>query len=295
MNILIAINEKYIEPAKTMLFSLACQHEEKLIVYLLQSSIPPEKIKDFGDFLFTKCHGELCTITIDKTLFANVPKQKWLSEETYYRLVAFALLPETVERILWLDGDIIVKDNIIELYSQNFDNKYIIACPENTKKHHERMGLSMEHKYFNAGVVLYNMTMIRQNFQVQEVFACIEKHKEHLDLLDQDILNALFDGKTKYMDAKLYNNATLGFNILDKEKMKEISERARIIHYIGAMKPWNPKGANWADKYWWKYEVQRGGRWCAFVEYKVKHMPIKFFHYVRELYFLIKGQVQKII
>lgn len=295
MNILIAINEKYIEPAKTMLYSLARHNNEYLDVYLLQSSISSEKIKELDKFLHEKCHGELNTITIDKTLFANVPKQKWLSEETYYRLVAFELLPETVERILWLDGDIIVKGNIFELYNQEFDSQYIIACAENTTKHHKRLGLSNQHRYFNAGVVLYNMVTIRQHYTIQDVFECIEKHKDHLDLLDQDILNVLFDSKTKYMEAKTYNNATLGFNILGREKMKDIRENACIIHYIGAMKPWNPKGANWADKYWWRYELRRGGRWKAFAYYNVQHFPVKLYHYVRELYYFIKGQLRKLI
>lgn len=295
MNILIAINEKYIEPAKTMLYSLACQHDEQIVVYLLQSSISSEKLKDFGEFLHLKCHGELNTITIDKILFANVPKQKWLTEETYYRLIAFALMPENIERVLWLDGDIIVKGNIIDFYNQDFAGQYIVACSEDTKKHHKRLGLSEQHRYFNAGVVLYNMTAIRQDFMVQDIFDCIDKHKNHLDLLDQDILNVLFDSKTKYMNAHIYNNATLGFNILGKLKMREIHENAHVIHYIGAMKPWNPKGANWADKYWWKYELQRGGRWRAFVSYSVRHFPVKLYHYIRELFYFIEGQLHKVI
>ena len=177
MNILIAINEKYIEPAKTMLYSLACHNDNVLTVYLLQSSIRSEKIQDFSEFIRNKCHGKLNTITIDKALFANVPKQKWLSEETYYRLVAFALIPQEVDRILWLDGDIIVKDDISQLYNQDFEDKYIIACSEDTTKHHERMGLSECHKYFNAGVVLYNMATIRKVFEVQDVFDCIWRLK----------------------------------------------------------------------------------------------------------------------
>lgn len=295
MNIIIAINEKYIEPAKTMLYSLACQQEEHLVVYLLQSSIRKEKLDDFREFVHAKCHGELVVVQIDRALFANVPKQKWLSEETYYRLVAFELLPESVERILWLDGDIIVKGNITELYNQDFGGNYAVVCAEDTMKHHARLGLSNEHRYFNAGVILYDMNALRRDFVVQDIFDCIEKHKEHLDLLDQDVLNVLFDGRVKYVDATVYNNETFGFNILSKSKMAEIQNAAKIIHYKGAMKPWNPNGANWADKYWWKYEKKRGGRGTAALKYQCRHIPVKAWHYVREGYYLVKGQVNKVL
>ena len=251
MNIIIAINEKYIEPAKTMLYSLACQQNEKIVVYLLQSSIRPEKLDELRTFIGKRCHGELNVVPIDKELFANVPRQKWWSEETYYRLISFALLPESVERILWLDGDIIVKGDISELYNQSFDGNYAVACAEDTMKHHARLGLSGAHRYFNAGVILYDMNALRRDFAVQDIFDCIGKHKEHLDLLDQDVLNVLFDGRVKYADARVYNHEAFGFNVLGKAKMDEIRDVARIFHYKGAVKPWDPKGANWADKYWW--------------------------------------------
>ncbi len=295
MNIIIAINEKYLEPAKTMLYSLACQQEEYLVIYLLQSSISAEKLDDLKSFIQIKCHGELIVVPLDRAMFDNVPKQKWLTEETYYRLVAFDLIPKYVERILWLDGDIIVKGNITDFYNQSFDENYAVVCAEDTTKHHQRLGLSKEHRYFNAGVVLYNMIEIRKALTAQDVFACIDMHRDHLDLLDQDILNVLFDGKVKYADAQIYNHEVFGFNILSKTKMTDIQNNARIIHYKGAIKPWNPKGANWADKYWWKYEKLRGGRVFPAMKYCFYHAPIKIWHYLREGYYLVKGQINKVI
>ena len=295
MNILIAINEKYIEPAKTMLYSLACQQDEELSVYLLQSSISPKKLEDLHRFVNKKCHGKLNVVCIDRSLFANVPKCKWLSEETYYRLVSFGLLPKSMERVLWLDADMIIKGDVTELYTQDFEGNYAVVCAEDTKKNHLRLGLSEDHRYFNAGVILYNLNAIREHLVVQDVFDCIEEHRDHLDLMDQDVLNVLFENKVKDVDAATYNNETFGFNVLGKEKMTELRDRARIIHYIGSMKPWNYKGANWADKYWWRYEMKRGGRTGAMIKYRCLNAPVKLWHLVREVYYLVLGQMKKII
>lgn len=293
MNIIIAINENYIEPAKTMLYSLGCQQKEPLVIYLLQSSICKEKLDEFSTFLKTRCHAVLEVVPVDPTLFANVPKQKWLSEETYYRLVSFALLPECVDRVLWLDGDIIVKGNISDLYDADFDDKYAVVCAEDSMKHHARLGLNERHRYFNAGVVLYNMAAIRRDFSVQDIFTCIEQHKAHLDLMDQDILNVLFENRVKYADAQVYNNEAFGFRVLSRAKIEEIEHKAKIIHYKGSKKPWNPKGANWADKYWWKYETKRGGRGRATLQYGFLHTPVKIWYVLREIYFIAQGQLRK--
>ena len=294
MNIIISINEKYIEPAKTMLYSLACHQKEHLVIYLLQSSIRKEMLEDFREFLADRCHASLVLVPIDRALFAGAPKKKWLSEETYYRLISFALLPEEVERALWLDGDIIIKGNISELYLADFENQYAVVCAEDSTKHHKRLGLSLEHRYFNAGVVLYNMKLIQRDFAVQDVFDCIEKHKDHLDLMDQDVLNVMFENHVKYMDAQVYNNETWGFHVLGKSKMKELKEKAKIIHYKGSMKPWNPKGANWADGYWWRYEKARGGRRMAALRYSIPHGFVKMRLVFREMYYVIQSQARKI-
>lgn len=291
MNILIAINENYIEPAKTMLFSLACQQEEHLVVYLLQSSIRQEKLDDLQAFVGTKCHGELVDVRIDKALFSNVPKAKWWTEETYYRLISFAILPECVERILWLDADIIVKGNISELYNQDFEGNYIVACDVDDEDPHQRLGLCKEHKYFNAGVILYNLSLIRKNFRIQDIFNCIETHRNHLNALDQDVLNVLFENRVKYEDASIYNHGIFGFYLLTGRQMEAVRNQAKIIHYIGSMKPWNPKGANWADGYWWKYELKRGDRGSAFAQYLLRNLPVKVYHCLREVYYSISGVI----
>lgn len=293
MNLIIAINEKYIEPAKTMLFSLASNQKEEIKVFLLQSSVSEEKIEELQSFVREKCHGELIPVKIDRTIFANVPISKWWTEETYYRLIAFKLLPQTVTRALWLDADIVVNGDITELYTQSFEGKYAVVCAEDTMKNHQRLGLSEEHRYFNAGVILLNLEAIRRSFSVQSVFDCIETHRNHLDALDQDILNLLFENQVKYVDAQIYNNETFGFNVLSKEKMTELRNMAKIIHFTGSMKPWNYRGANWADRYWWKYEKGRGDRVVAFLGYRCLNTPIKLWHIAREGYYLFLGQAKK--
>ena len=45
----------------------------------------------------------------------------------YFRIFAHVLLPESIDRILYLDADIIVKNDITSFYAQDFEDKYMIV------------------------------------------------------------------------------------------------------------------------------------------------------------------------
>ena len=288
MNIIIAVDENYIEHAKTMLYSLACNNREHLDVYLLQSTILRERLDEFSRFMEKKAHGTLHTVAIPADVFAKVPKNDRMSVETYFRLLSFSLLPESVERALWLDADIIVKDDITAFYYQDFQGKLAVCCAEKKQKHHDRLQISRTHLYFNAGVILFNLAEMRRAFKESDVFDCIEQYREQLKLMDQDVLNLMLADRVKYAEAAVYNNGAYGFSVIGKKKMRQLKKTAKIIHYWGSIKPWNWKGANWADRYWWKYEWKRG-RIRETVDYRFRNIPVKTGLLRRELRIIIKN------
>ena len=294
MNIVIAVDDNYIEHAKTMLFSLAVNNAERMDVFLLYSSVSPENLDNFRRFVTNKCRGKLTPIPVPASIFEGVPVGKWLSAETYYRLLTPELLPEPLDRALWLDADIIVKGDISEFYHQSFDGCLAVACPEESMKNHRRLGLSDTHRYFNAGVILFDLPAMRKAISVSDIFDCVAVHGDHLDCMDQDVLNVLLMDRVKYADAEVYNNGAFGFSVLNDSKMRSLKEKARIIHYWGSVKPWNAKGVNWADRYWWHYERKRGDRKKAVLSYRVKNAPVKAGAIARELRFIVKGQLKKL-
>ena len=198
MNIIIAINEAYIEPAKTMLFSLGYHHQESFNVYLLYSCIAEDKLQDLVVWVRNKCHAELVPLFVDPELFARAPKEKWWTEETYYRLLAFELLPESVHRALWLDADIVIHGNLDAFYHSDFQDNYAVVCKGCNQELKRNLNLPEAYDYFNAGVILYNLDAMRSDFSVEYVFNVIEKHKNQLKVLDQDILNIMFCNQVIY-------------------------------------------------------------------------------------------------
>ena len=292
LNVFFAINDAYVEPAKTMLQSLLVNNDIFVKAYLLHKHLSREKVEDLKCFVSSHGHGRLIEIQIPESSFNDAPKLKWWSEETYYRLLASDLIPE--DRALWLDADVIVNKSITDFYSQDISDVYAVVCKGSNQTGKERLGLPESHVYFNSGVILYNLKLLRKRLDAQDIFDCLNQYKDKLSALDQDILNILFSEHICYADEQIYNHETLGFSVLTREEMNCIFHKACIIHFIGPLKPWNYKGANWADKLWWKYERQRG-RTVQYVKYKILNFPTKLYYICREIIFIGQAQINKLV
>ena len=294
MNIIIAINQKYIERAKSMLFSLRKNNSCDIDVYLLHKELSSDEVAELSLYLKNNCNINLHSITVDCSIFRNAPLCKWWSEEMYYRLLAFDFLPIEENRALWLDSDIIINKNIEDFYNQPIEDEYAVVCEGCNQTGNIRLLLPESNKYFNSGVILFNFDSIRKSITTEKIFQLIEKYRDVLKMPDQDILNILYYNNVIYADPIKFNNETFGDHILSKKKMFEIKNLAKIIHYNGPIKPWDYTGINWADSLFWKYELKRG-KFIEWVVYRVKNLPVKFKAICREILFILISVKNKII
>lgn len=293
MNILIATNDAYVIPTKNMLFSLAQNNSCQLDIYLLYNQLSEKYILQLNAHVSQKCNGKLYPIYVDASLLPDAPLQKYWSVEMYFRLLACELLPQNLERILWLDGDIIVNRSIEEFYEQDLQDNLISACQGCNNSGIMRLGLNPAHLYFNSGVILFDLQKCRSIFTLFNIQNTIRTYKEKLKAPDQDILNILCQNNVKYVSANKYNNECFGDHVFSAEKMKFLKEEACIIHFDGPMKPWNPRGVNWADRFWWRY-ARKQGLIAQWLSYRIRNFPIKLKYLVRELFYMGRAQLNKL-
>lgn len=272
MNILISINSKFVMPAIVMLTSLFENNKIPIDVYMLYSSLNKSDIckiekcvKKYGNNLFS--------IYVERTLFNNAPINKHISQEAYYRLVAYKLLPINLERILYLDCDIIINKNFVKFYNQSFNENYLIVCEEKSisKKNltiYKKLNLPKDKRYFNSGVLLYNLDLFKKKVDFDSILKYININYFKIKWHDQDILNSLFYDKIKFDDYKIYNLQPL-FVRYNKESIKFGYDNAAVIHFAGPIKPWEKNSDNipFADLFW-KYVNK--------TEYKYKSLNLQF-------------------
>lgn len=192
------------------------------------------------------------------------------SMETYYRLVLPELLPK-YEKILYLDSDMVVQDDVAKLYQENVEGYLLGACHDadtaglyngyepKKKEYTDRiLKLKEPYQYFQAGTLIMNLKEFRKIYTVEKILKYAVSKK--FQLLDQDILNKLCEKKVKFIDmswnvmvdygrirqAQIIALAPKWLNDLYKESRKN----PHIIHYAGPEKPWLYPEMDFGIEFW---------------------------------------------
>jgi lipopolysaccharide biosynthesis glycosyltransferase len=175
----------------------------------------------------------------------------------YYNL----LIPKWIDedRILYLDVDLVVNGDITPIYDADFEDGYVIGVEDwKLFDRHEELGMASDAKYFNNGAMVLNLKKMRDENFSQRYFDYINEAKE-LKFLDQDVINAVVNGRWKQMPLK-YNSISsylrhsfLKNDYFSKEWITEAFHHPVIIHFTGGRKPWHYKSGSRFRYLYWKY------------------------------------------
>ena len=188
-------------------------------------------------------------LQVPEELFADFPETARYPRQIYYRLAAPLLLPRELDRILYLDVDVVVINSLRPFYEVDFESSYFVGCTHTreflTKLNQARLQSDKAVAYINTGVLLMNLNVLRQVIRLEEISAYVREHEKALILPDQDILTALYGDKIKLADSLRYNLSDRVLNFYNGSHPKEkrdvnwVRRNTAIIHHCGRNKPWN--------------------------------------------------------
>ncbi len=97
--------------------------------------------------------------------------------------------------------------------------------------------------YYNSGVLLMNLSRMREVITSAEIFSYAKKHKDALILPDQDILNGLYGAQILSLDDGIWNYDARKFEKYfltsqGERDMDFIMDHTAILHFCGKSKPW---------------------------------------------------------
>ena len=248
MNFLFTLDKNYIEPLKMCLLSiLRFPSKDGWNVYIITKNT--EDFNDFAGNMERLKEGlKIYLIEADDSIFKGFPETVRYSKVVYYRIFASEFLPKNMDRVLYLDPDIIVINSLEELYNTDLDGYYYAACSHTKTLLNDvnriRLGMKKNTPYINSGVMLMNLDELRRNQTIKEVFDYVKKYGKHFILPDQDIISALYGDKINLLDTLKYNisDRIIKMNNLNpKNEYIDINwvwENSVIIHYYGENKPW---------------------------------------------------------
>jgi len=249
MNIIFSTNEKYIENLIITLRSLEDNlvKYNKVNIYILNKEVSSESKDKVKNFLTTD-KLSIQWIKVDETRIKHLKTTEWIEKndngtkhlvetglvrETYYRLLIEELFPH-LDKVIYLDCDLVICEDLNKLWDISFDNKFLLARQDmgNSKfswesgvSCYKELNIPPESKYFNAGVLVINLKLWREHNVSQKVIEYIDKYKKIINRWDQDGLNAILWDKWKELDLRW--NASYKY-----ERIK----KPFIYHFTGSIK-----------------------------------------------------------
>lgn len=161
---------------------------------------------------------------------AKLPTQTHLPIATYFRFI-LPLILNNVDKLFYIDADIICLQNADDLFNANLNDNIIGAVPDlswmNTKRN---KALNLQnHIYFNAGMLIINIAKWNNFNTFTKVLQAIQDEPQKFRYLDQDALNLILTKHIQYLDTK--------FNCIDTNSIDK--KNIILLHFAAHPKPWN--------------------------------------------------------
>lgn len=261
MDILVISSKKFLSYLPVMLASLYENHAgTEINVYVMHSELEAE------DFVLLQEQAELYNnhihpILIDTSLLVGFPVRQQFPSILYFRMFIADVLPQSVNRVLALDVDIIVRKSLRKFYDTDLENYYAAACEDlelNTARFKQKLQIPEESTYFNAGIMLFNLHKMREEGIGFKYFLQIaEENISRLTWFDQDIFNLALSSKCRILNVTDYNCPPALFDQLYGSDKSREEHFASIIHYLSPnYKPWNSivaSSGSIIENLWWDY------------------------------------------
>ena len=246
IHVLFCFDEKYQQHFGVALTSLLVNNQENFIhAHLLTKDITLAFQEKLSDLKF-KYKFSYSVYVVSEEEISDLPISRHISLAAYYRLLAPKVLPENLNKILYLDSDLVVNGSINDLYSIPLSDKPLAAVGGRVITTKARLDLAGDY-YFNSGVMLINLNTWKERSISECCFDFLANNPHKAKFWDQDALNKIIDGEFVFLDKKWNTLVDLNFS---KESLPHESV---VLHYVGSLKPWQIWCLRPNKKYYWKY------------------------------------------
>jgi len=259
MNIVCATDDNFVQHCCIMLTSVLLNNSNVSVFVLseglssLNQNILQEEVEFRG--------GVYNYYEVDNTIIKQFPmpdleELRHISSATYCRLLIDKLLPVDIEKVIYLDCDVIIRKSLKELWDIDMNNFSIAAVSQIPSENDcIRLKYDPRYAYFNAGILVINLEYWRMNNVADHLISCLINNYNTIIYHDQDALNIVLHESRLVLSPRwnmLYPFFITGkrfFNELKQTMLEnkfakfrtEIKKEKKdpiVIHYSSKPKPW---------------------------------------------------------
>ena len=214
MNIVCCFDRGFYKGFVVMMRSLVDHLEEtSLRVFVIHRSLDARACEELDGLVSRFTEGiELRFIKAEgSSLPRQVPRPGHFRLENYFRLLIPALLPQEIDRVLYLDCDLLITDNATEIYNAPLEGKAIAIAGN-----------------WNSGVMVMNLAEWRERNFGERMLQFAAENPEQCPLADNSAIMKILSSEDAHFLNERWNAS------------HEVNEGHKgVIHFVGAVKPWH--------------------------------------------------------
>lgn len=247
-NIVINTDDNYIQHCMAMLCSLYENNKgHEIVLHVVLKSLSDQN-RNFISGITQKYGNECHYYIVDESPLEGVQfrKQRPLSKAAYYRLLLGSILPQNIDKVFYLDCDIIILRDISEVFQIELDDYALAAAIDDfpyTPQHRLQLSMEADERTFCSGVMMVNLRYWREHDSEMKLLEYAKRYREEVHLHDQDVLNYVFKKKWFLLPPKwnrlpycLLKDVNVHFQSFDVD---EYLHNPMLLHYASLnLKPW---------------------------------------------------------
>ena len=266
INICMASNDAYVPYCTVALYSLLVNADNKrnYDILIMNKDISAENMKKVR--LLSRLREHVSIRFLNMEYFDEAVQYKvgaYYSVETNYRLLLFSKMFSSYDRMIYLDCDTIVREDISKLFDIDIGEAAVGGVKDYSfmKMEYVKMpvfsdnvpystinyrikvlGLTEIEKYVNAGVLLFDLSKCRNITDEKKAIEVL--HSKQFQYNDQDTLNIIFNQNMYMLDVRWnYQNCYERFSFDNNRTIAKMYKKINqsnpaIIHYVSGIKPW---------------------------------------------------------
>lgn len=297
LNISYGADENYLDGVGVSITSVILNNTISLAFHIICDKYP-EAFLDKIEELSNQYNVKISLYLIDIVRLKALPQTKVWSRAMYFRLFAFDYFSKSIDKLLYLDADVICKGSLDPLLDVELHDNIaaVVKDVESIQyKVNDRLpGVNLKDHYFNSGVVLVNLPQWATHSLTTKALSLLsgnDVNSMYYKYPDQDVLNILLKNRVIFLPREYNTIYTIKSELKDKKHSKYadvITSDTRLIHYTGATKPWHA----WANypsvvyfknalkKSPWKNDSARDAKTMMEYKKRYKHLLVQK-HYVK--------------
>jgi lipopolysaccharide biosynthesis glycosyltransferase len=240
---------EYVGHSAAMLHSLLSQHPrgEVAIHYMHGPDIGAREEELLAEMVERE-GGSISFLRIEDSELEGLPTVGFTRKATWYRIFLPDLRAE-LERIVYLDADLLVLDSLEPLWQTDLEGQWLGAVTNVLQHNHAhrpaQLGIEEPHVYFNAGVLLMNLEQMRRDGRTEALLDYAREDPDRIEWRDQDALNVVLGPRRvrlhprfNYMNSFAWEHAAEAFGA---DALEEARAHPAIRHFEGPdlNKPWH--------------------------------------------------------